>query len=113
MECLWRKSPLSSTEIQANSNVEWKEKTIFEVIKNLQKKNMIHIESSKQQGKSCNLYTPSVTNVDYMESIIRLNPMYNDHMLPSLFKKFILRVSTEETIKQLQCVVDQAKKDLK
>ena len=115
MKCLWNQAPLSCDEIlQSNKAIMGTEKAVHELLRSLQKKNMVYIaETRPATRKPIQLYAPSITSIEYMNHEITSNIMFNADTLPLLFQSLIKGVRKKETMNQIYDMVEKARRELK
>ena len=115
MKCLWNKSPLSCDEIlESNSEINGSEKSVHELLRILQKKNMVYIaETRPAKRKPIQLYAPTITSIEYMEQEITSNSMFDLDTLPFLFQSLIKKVQKKETMNEIYEIVEKARRELK
>ena len=113
MQCLWKRAPISCAEILQCANLDIQEKALYKIVGNMQKKDFIHIAEARQgTRKPIQLYAPSITELDCMESTIRTNPIFRDAMITPLFQRFIGSVKKQETLDELQVILDKARREM-
>ena len=115
MKSLWGKSPLSCAEIimQNDDLKDWKKNSVYSILKNLQKRNMIYVAQIRpEQRTPTHLYAPSITELDYMENAIRTNPIFSNDMILPLFQRLIGTVKKQETLDELESILNKARSEL-
>ena len=109
--CLWKKSPLSCVEISGFS--DFSENAIYISVNHLIAKGYVRVSSTKVGvRKPIKLFVPTITKADYLASLITSSPIYEDEILPSFFQRLIARVKRQETLDELQAILDQARSKL-
>ena len=114
MECLWGHDlPLSCGELQLNcSNLS--EKAIYVALKNLEDKKAINKAIARKNSvvanrKPTQLYAPTITNLDYMETLITSSPLFTDETIPKFFRRFISKPHNEALLKELEEMIEEAR----
>ena len=114
MKCLWSCSPLSCHDLLNNKDLGgWNEKSTHNKLKNLLVKKMIYIANenvSPSKKKSTNQYAPTITNAQYLESLVTSHETYKENMLPPLFQSLIGKDLQKETLDQLYTMIEKARR---
>ena len=115
MSCLWNHSPLLCEELLQDKNLNgWNNKSTYNILKNLLDKNMIYVAGSRGgrgKQKVLNLYAPTITNTEYLASLVTTNITYKESFLPIIFQGLINSKLKKSTIDELYEIIEQAKSE--